>query len=51
MQSIIEAIPGHDKEVYGISVESVIAAGLLLVIILVIRELTGFIFPKIFDII
>ena len=48
MQSIIEAVPGHDKEVYGVSVESVIAAGLLLVIILVIRELTGFIFPKIF---
>ena len=49
MQSIIEAIPGHDKEVYGISVESVIAAGLLLVIILIIREITGIIFPKIFS--
>ena len=49
MQSIIEAIPGHDKEVYGVSVESVITAGLLLIIILIIRELTGLIFPKIFS--
>ena len=46
MQSIIEAIPGHDKEVYGVSVESIITAGLLLIFILIIRELTGLIFLK-----
>ena len=46
MQGIIEAVPGHDKEVYGISVEGVIAAGLLLVIILIIREITGVFFQK-----
>ena len=49
MQSVIEAIPGHDKEIYGISAESIIAAGLLLIVILIIRELTGIIFPKIFS--
>ena len=48
MQKIIESIPGHDKEVYGISFESVIAAGILLILILIIREITGVIFPKIF---
>ena len=49
MQSIIEAIPGHDKELYGVSMESFITAGLLLISILIIRELTGLIFPKIFS--
>ena len=49
MQKLIESIPGHDKEIYGISVESIIAAGLLVILILIIREITGFIFPKIFS--
>ena len=49
MQKLIEAIPGHDKEVYGISMESVIAASLLLILILIIREITGIISPKIFS--
>ena len=49
MQKLIEAIPGHDKEVYGISMESVIAASLLLILILIIREITGIILPKIFS--
>ena len=45
MQSIIEAVPGHDKEVYGVSVESAIAAEAI-GYYLALRELTGFIFPK-----
>ena len=49
MQKLIEAIPGHDKEVYGISMESVFAASLLLILILIIREITGIILPKIFS--
>ena len=49
MQRIIEAIPGHDKEVYGISMESVIAAAILVILILIIREITGVILPKIFS--
>ena len=46
MQKLIEAIPGHDKEVYGISMESVIAASLLLILILIIREITGLFYPR-----
>ena len=49
MQKIIEAIPGHDKEIYGLSMESVIAATLLLIFILIIREIVGMILPKIFS--
>ena len=49
MQGIIEAIPGHDKEVYGISMESVIAASILVILILIVREITGLILPRIFS--
>lgn len=49
MQKIIEAIPGHDKEIYGVSVESVIATTLLLIVILIIREIVGLILPKVFS--
>jgi MscS family membrane protein len=49
MQKIIEAIPGHDKEIYGLSMESVIATTLLLIIILIIREIVGLILPKVFS--
>ena len=49
MQKLIEAVPGHDKEIYGISAEGIIAAGFLLILILIIREITGIVFPKIFS--
>lgn len=49
MQRIVEAIPGHDKEIYGVSVESVLAAVLLLIFILITREIIGLIIPKIFS--
>lgn len=49
MQKIIEAIPGHDKEIYGLSAESVIATTLLLIVILIIREIVGLILPKVFS--
>ncbi|MBA4695451.1 MAG: mechanosensitive ion channel family protein [Candidatus Poseidoniales archaeon] len=48
MQSIVEAIPGHDKEIYGVSVDSVIAALILLIFIIIVREIMGLILPKIF---
>tara|TARA_B100001094_G_scaffold172168_1_gene166494 strand:- start:1023 stop:2072 length:1050 start_codon:yes stop_codon:yes gene_type:complete len=48
MERIIEAIPGHDKELLGIGIESVIAACISLIVILIIREIVGRIFPKIF---
>ena len=49
MQKLIDAVPGHDKEIYGISAEGIIAAGFLLILILIIREITGIVFPKIFS--
>ena len=49
MQRIIEAIPGHDKEIYGVSMESVIAATLLLIFILIVREIVGMILPRVFS--
>ena len=49
MQGIIEVIPGHDKEFYGISMESVIAASILVILILIVKEITGLILPKIFS--
>ncbi|MCH2435338.1 MAG: hypothetical protein MK197_03505, partial [Candidatus Poseidoniaceae archaeon] len=49
MQRVIEAIPGHDKEIYGLSMESVIAASILVILILIIREITGLILPRIFS--
>ena len=48
MQILVELFPAHDQEIYGISVESIITAGLLLILILIFREITGFILPKIF---
>ena len=45
MQSIVEAIPGHDKEIYGVSVDSVIAALILLIFIIIVREIVGLILP------
>ena len=49
MQQLIELIPGHDKEILGVSAESIISALLLLIFILIVRELTGMIIPKIFS--
>ena len=49
MQRIVEAIPGHDKEIYGVSVESILAAVLLLIFILITREIIGLIIPRIFS--
>tara|TARA_B110001452_G_scaffold155532_1_gene129435 strand:+ start:2219 stop:3268 length:1050 start_codon:yes stop_codon:yes gene_type:complete len=48
MQKLIEAIPGHDRDIYGISIEGVISAALLLIVILLMREISGFIIPRIF---
>ena len=48
MQRLIEAIPGHDKEILGISVESVLAATLLLVVILLMRGIGGLLIPRVF---
>ena len=42
-------IPGHDKSLYGVSAESVITGIIIFIIILVTRELSGFIVPKIFS--
>lgn len=49
MQKIIQAIPGHDQEVYGISVESIITFTLLVIFIFIVRELFGIIIPKFFS--
>ena len=49
MQKIIEAIPGHDKEIYGLSAARVIATTLLLIVILILREIVGLILPKVFS--
>tara|TARA_Y100000766_G_scaffold284995_1_gene305794 strand:- start:3195 stop:4244 length:1050 start_codon:yes stop_codon:yes gene_type:complete len=49
MQKVIEMIPGHDKSLYGVSAESVITGIIIFIIILVTRELSGFIVPKIFS--
>jgi MscS family membrane protein len=48
MQIVIDAIPGHDKEIYGVSVESVLTVTLLAIFILIIREISGYIIPRIF---
>ena len=48
MQRLITAIPGHDKEILGISLESVIAAILLLIVILLMRGIGGLVIPRIF---
>ena len=49
MQQLIELIPGHDKEILGVSAESIFSAILLLIFILIVRELSGMIIPKIFS--
>ena len=49
MQRLIEVIPGHDKEILGISAESFLSAAILLIFILIIREISGLIIPKIFS--
>ena len=48
MENFVEKVPGHDQEIYGISLESVITAGLLLIMILIVREISGWLVPKIF---
>lgn len=48
MQRLIEAIPGHDKEIFGIGGESVIVAILLLIVILLMRGIGGLFIPRIF---
>ncbi len=49
MRSVIEAIPGHDKEIFGIGMESIITLTILLIFILTIREIFGIIVPKVFS--
>jgi len=49
MQRLVELIPGHDKEILGISAESFLSAAILLIFILIVREITGIIIPKIFS--
>ena len=48
MQIVVDAIPGHDKEIYGVSVESVLTVTLLMIFILIIREISGYVIPRIF---
>lgn len=48
MQIVVDAIPGHDKEIYGVSVESVLTVALLAIFILIIREISGYVIPRIF---
>ncbi|MAK97376.1 MAG: mechanosensitive ion channel family protein [Candidatus Thermoplasmatota archaeon] len=49
MQKIIEKIPGHDSEIYGLGVDSIITAVILLILIVILRQLTGLLIPKIFN--
>ena len=48
MQMIIEAIPGHDKEIYGLSIESILTVTLLGVLLLITKEISGYIIPRAF---
>lgn len=48
MQRIIDAIPGHDKEIFGVSAESIITVAILLTLIFIIRELCGRLLPRVF---
>ena len=49
MQNVIEMVPGHDKSIYGISVESIITSVIILGVILIARTLSGFLIPKLFN--
>ena len=49
MQKLIEAVPGHDKEILGVEAESIISALILLILILIVREINGVLIPKIFS--
>lgn len=49
MQKLIEAVPGHDKDIFGIDAENIISALLLLILIIIVREVIGFLIPKIFS--
>jgi MscS family membrane protein len=48
MQRLIEAIPGHDKEIFGISAESIITVAILAALIFIIKEIFGLILPRVF---
>ena len=48
MQKIVEKIPGHDSEIYGVGADSIITAVILLILIVILRQLTGILIPKIF---
>lgn len=48
MQMIIEAIPGHDKEIYGLSIESILTVTLLAILLLITKEISGYIIPRAF---
>ena len=49
MKKLIEAIPGHNKEIYGVEVDAIITAFLLVILIAIVREIVGVILPKIFS--
>ena len=46
MQRLIEAIPGHDKEIFGISAESIITVAILAALIFITKEIFGLILQK-----
>jgi len=48
MQRIIDAIPGNDKEIFGISAESIITIVLVTALIFIIRQICGLILPRFF---
>jgi len=39
MQRVVEFIPGHDKEILGVSAESILSSIILLIFILIVREI------------
>ena len=49
MEKFIEVIPGYDKEVYGIELESVITAVVLIILITFFKEFMGITLPKVFS--
>lgn len=46
MQKLIESIPGHDKEIFGIAVDGILEVIIVLLLILVLREISGKITPR-----
>lgn len=48
MQRLIEAIPGHDKEIFGIGADSIITVAILVTLIFIIKEIFGLIVPRVF---